>query len=88
MKGLISLDDEARWRPREPAFAETLAQILISACILDNSQCQRRNLKLQFKKKSLSICYFCRTPGFPNSPLLNLVPQVEDLCTLTGTVSE
>lgn len=45
MKGLISLDDEARWRPREPALAATLAQILKSACILDNSPVPKTEFK-------------------------------------------
>lgn len=45
MKGLISLDDEARWRPREPALAGTLAQILKSACILDNCSVPKKEFK-------------------------------------------
>lgn len=45
MKGLISLDDEARWRPREPALAGALARILKSACILDNSAVPKKEFK-------------------------------------------
>lgn len=45
MKGLVSLDDEARWRPRGTALAGALAQILKSACILDNSPVPKKEFK-------------------------------------------
>lgn len=55
MKGLISLDDGARWRPREAVLAGALAQILKSACILDNSPLPEKEKK---NKSSLKICLF------------------------------
>lgn len=45
MKGLISLDDEASRRPREPALAGTLAQFLKSTCVLDNSPVPKTEFK-------------------------------------------